>query len=311
MPQDATRIVGKGPIVIGGSGGSGTRALAEFLYRNGVDMPKERNTAFDCVQFTEFLRRWMDPILAVTRGLDYRFDDLPEEMRGAIADDLAATLASMRASLRRQNRSRWGWKCPRNVVVLPVLAALVPDVVFVHLVRDGRDMLLSENQNQARRFFGVLIGGHYGVDPGQASAATWAKINTEVARFGEAVLGPRYLRVRYEDLCAASPAERKVLLLRLKLRRRVLDGVFEASTGTGRWRSLTAWRLRPLHRLLAPALLRFGYIGEAEFEALHAGPLQRLRLRLLSVLPRRPASRRRRKGGPQRRGARVAARQEP
>jgi hypothetical protein len=311
MPQDVTRIVGKGPIVIGGSGGSGTRALAEFLYRNGVDMPKERNSAYDCVLFTEFLRRWMDAILAVTRGLDYRFEDLPETMRRAVADDLAATMAAMRATLPHQNRTRWGWKCPRNVMVLPVLAALVPDVVFVHLVRDGRDMLLSENQNQARRFTGVLTGGLYFRDPRRGAAATWVKVNGEVAAFGEAVLGPRYLRVRYEDLCEPSSANRKALLLRLKLRRRVLDGIFEPSPGTGRWRSQPSWRVRPLHRTLAPALLRFGYLNGDEFAALHEGPLQRLRRRLLSLLPRRPGSRRRRRDQLRRRGAEVAVRQEP
>lgn len=311
MHEDVTKALGKGPIVIGGSGGSGTRALAEFIYRNGVDMPEERNSAFDCVLFTNFLRRWVEPILAETRGLDYRFEDLPEEMRRAVADDLATTLAAMQATLHRQNCTRWGWKCPRNMMLLPVLAALVPDIVFVHLVRDGRDMLLSDNQNQARRFFGVLGGGNYGADPQGAGATTWAKINGEVADFGEAVLGPRYLRVRYEDLCERSSVHRKALLLklRLKLRRHVLHDVFQASPGTGRWRSQSLWRVRSLHRALAPALLRFGYLTDKEFAVLNEGPLQRLRRKLASLLPRRREARRRR-GRRLRRGLPARARSE-
>lgn len=226
-----------GPIVVGGSGGSGTRALTELLAANGVALPQPCNGALDCMAFEAFLGRRIDPILAVTRGLDYRFEDLPAPLRREVAEDLAATLAEMRASLPPGDVARWGWKCPRNVFVLPVLAALVPGLVFVHLVRDGRDMLLSRNQNQSRRHFAALTGASRRNDPRLAAAVTWMKVNLEVARFGEAALGPRYVRCRYEDLCADDPAARLRLLAALGLPPRRLDGIFSLSEGTGRWRS--------------------------------------------------------------------------
>lgn len=256
-----------GPIVVGGSGGSGTRALTELLAANGVALPSDCNAALDSMVFEEFLRRRIDPILAVTRGLDYRFEDLPAALRREIADDLAATLAEMRGSLQPAEAPRWGWKCPRNVFVLPVLAALVPDLVFVHLVRDGRDMLLSRNQNQSRRHFDALTGASRRSDPRLAAAVTWMKVNLEVARFGEAALGPRYVRCRYEDLCADDPAARIRILDALDLAPRRLDGIFSLSEGTGRWRNEAPHEARRLYRAIGAGLVQFGYVDEATLAA--------------------------------------------
>jgi hypothetical protein len=252
-----------GPIVVGGSGGSGTRALTELLAANGVALPSDCNAALDCMVFEAFLRRRIDPILAVTRGLDYRFEDLPAAMRREVADDLAETLAEMRASLQPGDAPRWGWKCPRNVFVLPVLAALVPDLVFVHLVRDGRDMLLSRNQNQSRRHFDALTGASRRSDPRLAAAVTWMKVNLEVARFGAAALGPRYVRCRYEDLCADDPTARLQLLAALDLPSRRLDGIFSLSEGTGRWRNEAPHEARRLYRAIGAGLVAFGYVDAA------------------------------------------------
>ncbi len=256
-----------GPIVVGGSGGSGTRALTEFLAANGVALPEDCNAALDCMVFEAFLQRRIDPILAVTRGLDYRFEDLPAPLRREIADDLAGTLAEMRATLQPGDAGRWGWKCPRNVFVLPVLTALVPGLVFVHLVRDGRDMLLSRNQNQSRRHFVALTGTSRRHDPRLAAAVTWMKVNLEVARFGEAALGPRYVRCRYEDLCADDPAARLKLLAALGLPSRRIDGIFSLSEGTGRWRNEAPHEARRLYRAIGAGLVQFGYVDEATLAA--------------------------------------------
>lgn len=253
-----------GPIVVGGSGGSGTRAVMAFLHRNGVDTPRERTGAYDCVPFTEFLRRWVEPVLTATRRLDYRAEELPETMRAAMDADLTETLARMRGSMTPDAGTPWGWKCPRTIFVLPVLAARFPELVFVHVVRDGRDMLTSKNDNQARRFYATLTGGDYAAHPARAVAETWTRLNLDVARFGEAVLGARYLRVRYEDLCDPTPDARVALLGRLSLPAAVLEDVFRPSSRAGAWRGEDLAELRPVHRALTPGLLAFGYIGPAE-----------------------------------------------
>lgn len=257
-----------GPIVVGGSGGSGTRAVMAFLHRNGVDTPRERTGAYDCIPFTEFLRRWVEPVLTATRRLDYRAEDLPEAMRSAMDADLTETLARMRSTMAGGATPPWGWKCPRTIFVLPVLAARFPELVFVHVVRDGRDMLTSKNDNQARRFYATLTGGDYAGHPARAVAETWTRLNLDVARFGEAVLGTRYVRVRYEDLCDPTPDARTALLHRLSLPTTVLEDVFRPSSRAGAWRAEDLAALRPVHQALAPGLLAFGYIDAATAAAL-------------------------------------------
>lgn len=261
-----------GPIVVGGSGGSGTRALAEFLHRNGVDLPRDRTGANDCRRFTEFLRQWVEPVLTQTRRVDYDAETLPKTLRQPMADHLSATLAAMRASLEHDGVPRWGWKCPRTVFVLPVLAERFPDLVFVHLVRDGRDMLSSKNDNQARRFSALLTGLDFQADPARAIAATWTSVNLGLARYGETVLGPRrYLRLRYEDLCGPDDGARRTVLDRLGLAATALDGIFEASSRAGSWRAEDPRTVAAAHRALAPGLLTFGYIGADEAAALEDG----------------------------------------
>jgi Sulfotransferase family len=76
-------------------------------------------------------------------------------------------------------------------------------VRFLHFVRDGRDLAFSENQNQLKTHGKAVLGD----DLRKAktpirSIALWNRVNAAAADYGEGELGPRYLRVRFEDLCA-------------------------------------------------------------------------------------------------------------
>ena len=95
----------------------------------------------------------------------------------------------------------WGWKEPRSVYLLPFLAAELPGLRFLHVVRDGRDMAFSENQVQLRKHGDAVLGAS---DEPEAlrSIALWREVNLRAADFGERELGDRYLRIRFEDLCA-------------------------------------------------------------------------------------------------------------
>ena len=86
--------------------------------------------------------------------------------------------------------------------LLPLIHTLFPDLVFVHLIRDGRDMALSSNQNRARKHFEALFGTAGDPDNPNDAIRLWATANTGVAAWGERSLGPRYLLIRFEDLCA-------------------------------------------------------------------------------------------------------------
>jgi hypothetical protein len=85
-------------------------------------------------------------------------------------------------------KSRYGDKTPLFVLHIPLLAELFPEAVFVHMVRDGRNVVLSRVETA------------WGTDRFDFEALQW-RSQIERGRADGRVLGPdRYLEVRYEDL---------------------------------------------------------------------------------------------------------------
>ena len=79
----------------------------------------------------------------------------------------------------------------------------MPDVRFLHFLRDGRDMAFSDNQNQLNWHGRAVLGDELRKRKTPVrSIALWNRVNLAAADYGERRLGPRYLRVRFEDLCA-------------------------------------------------------------------------------------------------------------
>jgi Sulfotransferase family len=104
-------------------------------------------------------------------------------------DAAAAFRAMFGLYAARQGKSRWGDKSPQDhdAQQMPLLAELFPEACFVHLIRDGRDVHLSQ-----RRAWAVGYGsGHAG--------SVWARWVGEAREVGRA-LGPRYVEMRFEDL---------------------------------------------------------------------------------------------------------------
>jgi hypothetical protein len=84
---------------------------------------------------------------------------------------------------------------------LPLLDQIVPGLRFVHVIRHGLDMALSDNQNQLAAHGRSLLGPLRDTVPGPlASALLWKKVNLAAAEYGASMDG-RYFLVRYEDAC--------------------------------------------------------------------------------------------------------------
>lgn len=133
--------------------------------------------------------------------------------------------------------SKWGWKSPRSIYYLPYYKAILGDNFrFVHVVRDGRDVAVGDNQMQynglcryvrgpdgaenscgslqQRRDVDVAAPRSHkkSFDP-KARVHFWAQMNTEAFKYGVTVLGPkRYFLLRIEDMALQDP---KPLLNRL------------------------------------------------------------------------------------------------
>ncbi len=95
--------------------------------------------------------------------------------------------AFYRLYARQSAKTRWGDKTPPYRTLMAEIADLLPEAHFIHVIRDGRDVVLS--------YRGLWFGP--GDDLEQA-AAFWR--NEVQATQWTGRLLPHYLEIRYEDL---------------------------------------------------------------------------------------------------------------
>ena len=195
------------------------------------------------------MRNDLDPLVRshfVERAAEPPENELLEGMRC----DLDNVVRDHLAELPHEARA-WGWKEPRSIYLVPLLDAAIPSLRFLHFIRDGRDMAFSENQNQLVKHGAAVLGDEQRKEKKPIrSIALWSRVNLAAAAYGETRLGDRYLRVRFEDLCA-EPAENV---------RRIydffgLEGDAEAAAkavrppdSLGRWRQRRTGIVEALHR---------------------------------------------------------------
>ena len=245
-----------GPYVIGATGGSGTRVVARIVRGGGMFMGTNLNVSEDALDFGDYSDRWINVFLA------HRPLDRAPTVRAEMTDDLRATVGRHLAPLDGDAHA-WGWKEPRSIFLLPFFASYFPGLKFLHVVRDGRDMAYSANQNQLRKHGEALLGGaHAGQSEPVRSIALWSRLNAETAEYGETFLGTRYLRIRFEDLCR-EPAPTIVRIFEFFDLRGDAEHIGRLEVvpppTLGRWRAQEPGILGEVQRVGRAALDRFGY----------------------------------------------------
>jgi hypothetical protein len=88
-------------------------------------------------------------------------------------------------------------KTPINIVVFEDLAAMLPSARFIHVVRDGRDVVASLLQ---RNWRDPRTGAKFDYVAEIAAAARYWTSLAEVGLRAERTIGDKLLRIRYEDL---------------------------------------------------------------------------------------------------------------
>ena len=241
------------PRVIGATGGSGTRVVGRIVRAAGMYIGSNLNEYQDALDLGAYSDRWINDF--VRNG---RIEGLAAGTRERMRRDLGETLEAHRRD-QPADASAWGWKEPRSIYLLPFFNEALPEMRFVHWLRDGRDMAFSENQQQLRKHGRAVLG--LGRLTPERSIRLWTTVNTWAADFGEREMPGRYLRVRFEDLCA-QPVETVTKLYEFF----GLDGDVERAaqevrppSSLGRWRDERPRTLAKLHEIAAPALERFGY----------------------------------------------------
>ena len=162
--------------------------------------------------------------------------------------------------------ARWGWKAPRSIYLLPFLHAEFDQLKFIHLLRDGRDMALSKNQNQLRKHGRAVLRWRerlfYSVPA--RSALLWERVNLAAADYAEARLHHNYLQVRFEDLCA-KPLEVTVRILNFLETPVDPEPIARTEIAPpktlGRWRTCSPKLISEIERLAQAALRRFEYLA--------------------------------------------------
>jgi sulfotransferase family protein len=246
----------KPPVVIGAMGGSGTRVVARIVSRAGVFIGRFLNVSEDSLELAQFCDRWINRYLLRAKA------PFCVEESALMDGDLAACVARHRAHIPTPDAA-WGWKEPRSLYLLPFFHEHWPDMKFIHVVRDGRDMAFSPNQHQLRRHGAAVLGVKLADAPQPVrSAALWAKINLAAANYAQKHMAGGYLRVNFETLCERpreTASEIVSFLGSPAVDLAALTAEIAPPASIGRWRSDANGLLPAIHAKARVALRRFGY----------------------------------------------------
>jgi hypothetical protein len=256
FPSSATA-----PLVIGATGGSGTRVLAKIAQRVGYFFGTNLNQPQDALEFLGYHDKWINRYIRKDAPLS---PEETEEMR----QDLSATLVRhLGENLHRVTEPgfRWGWKAPRSIYFLPFFHAQFPALKYIHVLRDGRDMAFSKNQNQLRKNGKAILTlkERWLLPLPVRSLLLWDRVNLKAADFGETVLGENYLSIRFEDLCQepVKTVERILRFLNVDADAEELArSEISPPSSIGRWRSQSPEMIARLEKVGERSLRRFGYL---------------------------------------------------
>jgi Sulfotransferase family len=253
-------VTASAPLIIGATGGSGTRVVARIARHAGYDLGRNVNSAGDALEFYSFYDKWVNRFAGAERkGRRLAAGNL-ERMRSEFQS------ASNRHRPSNSQTTHWGWKAPRSIYLLSFLHDQFPNLKFIHVVRDGRDMALSRNQNQLNKHGAAVLGWSERLfrSRPERSILLWERVNLQAAEFGESKLHQDYLRVRFEDLCE-KPVETTAHLINflgalIDPEAVARDEVSPPST-LQRWQTYPPALIAKLEQLGGESLRKFGYLA--------------------------------------------------
>ena len=207
------------PIFVIGSPRSGTTLLRLIL---------DSHPRISCGEETHFLRDLESIVgrnwaLVSTYGLSR--DWWLDHIRTLYAEFQAEVLA-------RADKARWAEKDPTYTLHLPFIEELFPDAVYIHLLRDGHDVVAS-----FRDRWGYAAAA-------RAARTEWARYVDAARELGRRLPEERFLELRYEELVAdpATQGQRLFTFLGESWDPAVLDFDPAAHRATERYQWFTAQR---------------------------------------------------------------------
>jgi hypothetical protein len=256
------------PILIGAIGGAGTRVVAKIVRHGEIFMGKQLNSQEDSAPFIDFYNAWI-PLYLNKQG------NLPHEIQKFLEADFAAYLNRHLQDIPATD-CRWGIKNPKSIHMLPFWNQMFPKLKFIHVVRNGLDVVYSKNQGQFECYKELLFDRQEQKEQKifgrQGKIAFWYRVNQLAADYGKSEMQGRYLMIRFEDLC--NNPERIVGqifdFLEVHEPDKLTNAIAEVSSKgtTGRWSKGLIREIYNVMQVGKPGLEYFGYWDDRVWEAI-------------------------------------------
>lgn len=166
-------------MIVGGTDGSGTRSVVQTLTDLGASIVSEDPETFDI--HADLVGGWppiVKPVLHDVKNLQYQMATLSPRTRTFMTSAIERLLAQVKADSTKPTSHRlavggrlptpanveahkiaYGFKAPVAMTLLPLWTHFLPNCVFIHVVRDGRDIAFSVNQGPVDKFYNDFYKG--------------------------------------------------------------------------------------------------------------------------------------------------------
>lgn len=246
------------PTVVLGRPRSGSRLVARLLRENGIFMGSDLNP--ESLDSYSWHQCFVAPLITGPFFPSWQPNGTATDLRSYYRNYQAETLRRFWAG--RPPSAPWGWKVCETLFVIPVVKELFPEARFIHVIRDGRDVCLSNRgffqltaacapngwflpgteQCCFRDFCIAVTFGESGIrewrgldlysphalvdDRYSLQVQSWITCVTRAQAYGRMHPGD-YYEIRYEDLCRAPTIETNRLFewLHLPIRQPLKVGV--------------------------------------------------------------------------------------
>ena len=164
MAIEAEKLANLSPVIVVGMHRSGTSLVSRFLGTMNVFMGSTLSSNYESLDFQTLNKNtmevlgcsWADVRMFPTALM---LQDLPR----SLVDSFQSTLVKSVLPAHFLNLTQheewgnisavdWGWKDPRNSVLLPLYLTIFPQARVVFVVRDSRDVALSLIRREEKRF---------------------------------------------------------------------------------------------------------------------------------------------------------------
>ena len=248
------------PVIIGAVGGSGTRVFKMAVELAGYFMGTYVNTNKDAVPLRMFFRSWSHQWLKLYEqsiaGLSssVAIQKMREEFYRAVDSHLN--------SLPKLS-SPWGFKVPKSLLFLQFLQWIYPKMKFIHVIRNGLDMVYSRNWRVRFNSEGVLEKEEQKLPEYLQRILYWSRVNDIASKYAKKHLGENYIRIRFEDMCATpeNVIQRLLDFLNISNKYNLDAAVSEIGlpNSVGRWRNHPTEEIFEIMKVGRPGLEHFGY----------------------------------------------------